>query len=171
MKVLNHTFQTMSYSIDVYRGDAKPVKTFIDFACFVSLFPQLIAGPIVRYHSLAEQLHGRTHSVSRFASGVAIFVLGFSKKILLANSMGVIADAAFAAEHIHVADAWFGVIAYAFQIYFDFAGYSDMAVGLGRMFGFEIPRNFNAPYLAQSITEFWRRWHITKTPMAALVTA
>ncbi len=156
-----YTFQTMSYTIDVYRGVAPPVKSFSDFSCFVSLFPQLIAGPIVRYNSVAVQLASREHTRSKFASGAALFILGFSKKILLANPMGEIADAAFSAELLIPADAWFGIVAYAFQIYFDFAGYSDMAIGLGRMLGFEFPRNFNAPYLADSITDFWRRWHIS----------
>jgi len=156
-----YTFQTMSYTIDLYRGDARPAKSFFDFACFVSMFPQLIAGPIIRYHTVAEQLHSRAHTVNRFSAGTAIFILGFSKKILLANPMGEVADAVFGAANPLAGDAWFGVAAYAFQIYFDFSGYSDMAVGLGRMLGFEFPRNFDAPYRSQSITELWRRWHIS----------
>ena len=156
-----YIFQSLSYPIDVYRGVAPPVRSFWDFACFVSLFPQLIAGPIVRYNTVAEQLVARRHTLAKFSSGVALFILGFSKKLLLANAVGQVADAAFAAEAPHALDAWLGVTAYAFQIYFDFAGYSDMAIGLGRMIGFEFPRNFNAPYLAESITDFWRRWHIS----------
>jgi len=156
-----YTFQSMSYTIDVYRGELKATRSFLDFACFVSLFPQLIAGPIVRYSTVADQLVHRTHTLEKFSNGVALFILGFSKKVLLANSIGSAADAAFAAEAPYAYDAWFGITAYAFQIYFDFSGYSDMAVGLGRMLGFEFCRNFNAPYFADSITEFWRRWHIS----------
>jgi alginate O-acetyltransferase complex protein AlgI len=156
-----YTFQTMSYTIDVYRGVAPPVRSFFDFSCFVALFPQLIAGPIVRYNTVAEQLASREHTVDRFASGIAIFVIGFAKKITLANPMGDIADAVFAADQPTALAAWLGVTAYAFQIYFDFSGYSDMAIGLGRMLGFEFPKNFDSPYHSQSITEFWRRWHIS----------
>lgn len=154
-------FQSISYTVDVYRRESPPVRSLSDFACFVALFPQLIAGPIVRYGSVAEQIVYREHSLAKFTSGVAIFILGFAKKILLANSVGKVADAVFAAETPGVFDAWWGVTAYAFQIYFDFSAYSDMAVGLGRMIGFEFIRNFNAPYLADSITDFWRRWHIS----------
>jgi len=156
-----YTFQTMSYTIDVYRGVAQPVRHFGDFSCFVALFPQLIAGPIVRYHTLAEQLAYREHRIDRFSSGVAIFILGFAKKIMLANPMGAIANSVFATNHPTTIAAWYGVTAYAMQIYFDFSGYSDMAVGLGRMLGFEFPKNFDSPYHSQSITEFWRRWHIS----------
>ncbi len=156
-----YTFQTMSYTIDVYMGSAEPVRRFNDFSCFVALFPQLIAGPIVRYNTIAEQLAQRKHTVERFSSGVAIFIIGFGKKILLANPMGSIADVVFGAEAPTVLAAWFGVVAYAFQIYFDFSGYSDMAIGLGRMLGFEFPKNFDSPYHSKSITEFWRRWHIS----------
>ncbi len=156
-----YTFQTMSYSIDVYRGDAKPVRRFNDFSCFVALFPQLIAGPIVRYSTIAEQLAERDHTMLRFASGLSIFIVGFGKKILLANPMGSIADAVFKAQGSTTLAAWYGVVAYSFQIYFDFSGYSDMAIGLGRMLGFEFPKNFDSPYHSQSITEFWRRWHIS----------
>jgi alginate O-acetyltransferase complex protein AlgI len=156
-----YIFQSLSYTIDVYRGESPPVRSFSDFACFVALFPQLIAGPIVRYNTIADQLVARTHTLEKFSSGTALFILGFAKKILLANSVGEIADTVFEAEAPYMLDAWFGVIAYAFQIYFDFSAYSDMAIGLGRMVGFEFPRNFNAPYLADSITDFWRRWHIS----------
>lgn len=156
-----YIFQSMTYAIDVYRREAPPARSFWDFACFVALFPQLIAGPILRYNTIAEQLVSRDHTHDRFARGVAIFILGFAKKILLANPLGQIADAAFGAQAPYALDAWFGIIAYAFQIYYDFSGYSDMAVGLGRMFGFEFMKNFNAPYLSDSITDFWRRWHIS----------
>ena len=156
-----YTFQSMSYSIDLYRGHARPTRSFLDFACYVALFPQLVAGPIVRYHELAEQLRHREHSYEKFAAGVLFFTTGLAKKVLLANSMGELADAAFGAGGLEAHQAWFGAMAYAFQIYFDFSGYSDMAVGLGRMFGFELPRNFAYPYRSESFTEFWRRWHIS----------
>jgi len=156
-----YIFQSLSYSIDVYRGQSPPVRSFGDFACFVALFPQLIAGPIVRYNTIADQLVERRHTLQKFSSGVSLFILGFAKKILLANMVGQVADTVFAADAPYTIDAWFGVVAYAFQIYFDFSAYSDMAIGLGRMVGFEFPRNFNAPYLADSITDFWRRWHIS----------
>lgn len=156
-----YTFQSLSYTIDLYRGDAPPARSLADFACFVALFPQLIAGPIVRYNTVAEQLVHRDHTFERFSSGVALFILGFAKKVLIANEVGQAADAAFGAEAPTAIDAWFGVTAYAFQIYFDFAAYSDMAVGLGRMIGFEFMKNFDAPYRSESITEFWRRWHIS----------
>ncbi len=158
-----YTFQSMSYSIDLYRGRARPCKSFIDFMCYVSMFPQLVAGPIVRYGSVAEQLHHRDHTIEGFVHGFTRFNFGFAKKILLANPMGQIADACFGAGEGSLGPftAWFGVAAYAFQIYFDFSGYSDMALGLGKMFGFRFPENFNAPYQSRSITEFWRRWHIS----------
>lgn len=157
-----YTFQTMSYTIDVYRGDAPPVKSFFDFSCFVSLFPQLIAGPIVRYNTIAEQLGNRNReTLDLFTRGITLFMLGFAKKILLANPMGIIADSTFGAESPTMLMAWYGAMAYSFQIYFDFCAYSDMAVGLGRMFGFEFLKNFNTPYLSKSITEMWQRWHIS----------
>jgi alginate O-acetyltransferase complex protein AlgI len=156
-----YTFHSLTYIIDLYRGDATPAKSFTDYSAFVALFPDLVAGPIIRYKTLARQLAAREHTITRFASGVCIFILGFAKKILLANPAGGVADAVFNAAHPQAIDAWMGVVAYAFQIYFDFCGYSDMAVGLGRMFGFEIPRNFDAPYRAVSITDVWRRWHIS----------
>jgi alginate O-acetyltransferase complex protein AlgI len=151
----------MSYTIDVYLGTVKPARSFGDLACFVSLFPHLVAGPIVRYNILADQIAEREHNLPKFSCGVAVFILGFAKKIILANPMGHVADSVFAANAPPALDAWFGILAYAFQIYFDFSGYSDMAVGLGRMFGFVIPKNFASPYLADSITDFWRRWHIS----------
>jgi alginate O-acetyltransferase complex protein AlgI len=156
-----YTFQSMSYSIDLYRGDAQPARSFLDFACYVSLFPQLVAGPIVRYQDLADQLVWRSHTIEKFARGVLFFGFGMAKKVLLANPMGSVADAAFGAGDLLWYDAWTGVVAYAFQIYFDFSGYSDMAIGLGLMLGFEFKRNFDLPYLSQSLTEFWRRWHIS----------
>jgi alginate O-acetyltransferase complex protein AlgI len=156
-----YTFESMSYTIDVYRGIVKPARSFSDLSCFISLFPHLVAGPIVRYNVIAEQLVSREHSWDKFSTGVALFIVGFAKKILLANPMGSAADAVFATQSPYFLDAWFGVIAYAFQIYFDFSGYSDMAVGLSRMFGLVIPKNFASPYRAESITDFWRRWHIS----------
>ncbi|HJN14085.1 MAG TPA: MBOAT family O-acyltransferase, partial [Armatimonadota bacterium] len=156
-----YTFQSMSYSIDLYRGQARPARDLLDFACYVALFPQLVAGPIVRYRDLAEQLRERSHTVEKFTRGILFFSLGMAKKILLANPMGDVADTAFAAGSLAWHDAWFGVAGYAMQIYFDFSGYSDMAIGLGLMLGFEFLRNFNLPYLSASMTEFWRRWHIS----------
>jgi alginate O-acetyltransferase complex protein AlgI len=156
-----YTFHSLTYIIDCYRGHATPAKSFTDFSAFVALFPDLVAGPIIRYKTLSDQLTSRDHTVSRFASGVSIFIVGFAKKILLANPMGGVADVVFNAAHPFPLEAWVGVLAYAFQIYFDFCGYSDMAVGLGRMIGFEFLKNFDAPYRSASITEFWRRWHIS----------
>ncbi len=156
-----YTFHSLTYIIDLYRGHATPAKSFTDFSAFVALFPDLVAGPIIRYKTLAAQLAWREHTISRFASGVCIFMVGFAKKILLANPAGGVADTVFNAAHPLALDAWVGVVAYAFQIYFDFCGYSDMAVGLGRMLGFEFLKNFDAPYRAESITDVWRRWHIS----------
>lgn len=156
-----YTFQSMSYTIDVYRGRAAPQRRVIDFACYVALFPQLVAGPIIRYHELAAQLRARTHTWEEAARGIALFLIGLTKKICLANPCGKVADTAFGAAELHTLDAWIGVVAYAFQIYFDFSGYSDMAVGLGLMLGFTFPENFHSPYKATSITDFWRRWHIS----------
>ena len=156
-----YTFQSMSYTIDVYRGHARALRNFIDFACYVSMFPQLVAGPIIRFSEVADQLAERTHTVTKFARGVAFVSVGLAKKILLANPCGKVADVAFDAGSIGLVDAWYGVIGYAFQIYFDFSAYSDMAIGLGLMLGFVFSKNFDSPYLAQSITEFWRRWHIS----------
>ena len=158
-----YTFQTMSYTIDVYRGDARVQKNVIHFGTFVTLFPQLIAGPIIKYKDLDEQLDSRSHCVDRFASGARRFVVGLAKKLLLANNLGQLWDVfkATPATELAVVGAWLGIIGFAFQIYFDFSGYSDMAIGLGRMLGFEFMENFNYPYIARSITEFWRRWHIS----------
>jgi len=156
-----YTFQSMSYSIDVYRGHARAVRNFIDFACYVSMFPQLVAGPIIRFSEVADQLRHRTYTVQKFARGAAFICLGLAKKVLLANACGKIADTCFDAGSVGFFDSWYGVAAYAFQIYFDFSGYSDIAIGLGLILGFVFPKNFDSPYLAQSITEFWRRWHIS----------
>ena len=154
-----YTFQSMSYTIDVYRGHARPLANFIDFACYVSLFPQLVAGPIIRFSEIADQLARRTHSLEKMARGAAFFSLGMAKKVLLANPCGKVADTVFDAASATTLDAWYGTFAYAFQIYFDFSGYSDMAIGLGLMLGFVLPKNFDSPYRAESITDFWRRWH------------
>ena len=156
-----YTFQSMSYAIDLYRGIARPTRSFIDFACYVSLFPQLVAGPIVRYSELADQLIERKHSASRALKGATIFIVGFAKKVLIADSVAPLVDYAFGSSSIGLCSAWIGVTAYAVQIYFDFSGYSDMAVGLGLLFGFQFPKNFNSPYQAVSVTDFWRRWHIS----------
>ncbi len=156
-----YTFQALSYTIDVYRGKAEAMANFIDFACFVSMFPHLVAGPILKFSFLADQLKHRRLTSDKFARGVAFFLLGLAKKVLLANPCGKIADTVFDAGSTGTIDAWFGSIAYAFQIYFDFSGYSDMAIGLGLMFGFVFAKNFDAPYRAESITDFWRRWHIS----------
>lgn len=156
-----YTFQSMSYTIDIYRGEAQPVRNFITFACYVSMFPQLVAGPIVRFHEVARQLVVRTHTMDKFARGVAFLCLGMAKKILIANPCGMVADASFDAAGRTVLDAWYGLFAYSFQIYFDFSAYSDMAIGLGLMLGFVFPKNFDSPYRSRSITEFWRRWHLS----------
>ena len=158
-----YTFQTMSYTIDVYRGDTKVQHSILNFGTFVTLFPQLIAGPIIKYKDLGDQIDHRDHTAERFASGVQIFMVGLAKKVLLANNIGMLWDVykATPVSELTVAGAWLGVLAFAFQIYFDFSGYSDMAIGLGRMFGFHFEENFNYPYLSQSVSEFWRRWHMS----------
>ncbi len=165
-----YTFKILSFMVDVYRG-APPARSFFDFGCYVSFFPQILSGPIQRYNTIdaksqqvptfAEQLVCRTHSLDKLSYGAALFILGFAKKILLANIVAKVADGVFAAEAPGSLDVWFGAAAYTFQLYFDFSAYSEMAIGLGLMFGFECPRNFNAPYLADSISDFWRRWHIS----------
>ena len=156
-----YTFQALSYTIDIYRGEAEAMANLIDFSCFVSMFPHLVAGPILKFSFLADQLKHRTLTLDKFARGVAFFSLGLAKKILLANPCGKIADIAFDAGSIKTVESWFGSIAYAFQIYFDFSGYSDMAIGLGLMLGFVFAKNFDSPYRSESITDFWRRWHIS----------
>jgi len=157
------TFQAISYIIDIYRKEGKAQKGLVNIGLYISLFPQLIAGPIVRYHDIARQLNERKQSLVKFASGVERFILGLAKKVLIANTVASVADEIFAlpADQLSTPLAWLGIIAYSIQIYFDFSGYSDMAIGLGRMFGFEILENFNFPYISKSIREFWRRWHIS----------
>lgn len=152
-----YTFQTMSYSIDIYMRKAKPQKNIIDFGLFVTMFPQLIAGPIVKYNEISEELTERKPEINE---GVEKFILGLAKKVLLANNIGLLSSTLIANGNSYFA-TWIGVIAYAFQIYFDFCGYSDMATGLGLIFGFHFPINFNYPYISKNITEFWRRWHIS----------
>ena len=156
-----YTFQTMSYTIDVYRGETRAQKNIITFGTYVSLFLQLIAGPIVRYQAIADQLDERTHSFDKFGEGVKRFVCGLGKKVLLANNIGLLWSTVSNSGDLTVASAWLGIVAFAFQIYFDFSSYSDMAIGLGKMFGFDFPENFDHPYCSESITEFWRRWHIS----------
>lgn len=157
-----YTFQTMSYVIDVYRDDAPVSKNFINFGTYVALFPQLIAGPIVRYRDVAEQLVNHRETLEMFTRGVKLFMVGLAKKVIIANTMGTLTTNIFATtDENGVVGTWVGMIAYTFQIYFDFSGYSDMACGLGNMMGFEFLKNFNYPYIAKSITDFWRRWHIS----------
>jgi alginate O-acetyltransferase complex protein AlgI len=157
--------------VDVHRGQSPPARSLLDFACYVSFFPQLLSGPIQRYGTIdrksesvptfADQLVVRTHTLDKFSRGAALFMLGFAKKILLANSVAQVADAVFAAAAPGTLDAWFGALAYSFQLYFDFSAYSEMAIGVGLILGFECPRNFDAPYRANSFSDFWRRWHIS----------
>ena len=156
-----YIFHAISYLVDIYRRDAQPARNFIDFAAFIALFPHLVAGPVLRYHLLAEQFRGRVHSFERFARGCMIFMIGFCKKVLIADSVAPMADAAFSAPSPTLADAWIGALAYTIQLFFDFSGYTDMAIGLALMIGFVFPENFNDPYLARSITEFWKRWHMS----------
>ena len=160
-----YTFQTMSYTIDVYRKDAPVQRNIITFGTFVTLFPQLIAGPIIQYKSVAEQLQCRREDLEKFVSGIQRFCVGLAKKVLLANAVGKLWDVFLATDtaELTVLGGWLGLMAYAFQIYFDFSGYSDMAIGLGRMFGFEFIENFNYPYISKSVVEFWKRWHISLT--------
>lgn len=158
-----YTFQTMSYTIDIYRNQADAQKSIINFGTYVTLFPQLIAGPIVRYNDVADQLEHREYHSDMFAYGIQRFILGLAKKVLLANNIGLLWETVQKMDFgsMSVLSAWLGIIAFAFQIYFDFSGYSDMAIGLGKMFGFTFLENFNYPYISKSITEFWRRWHIS----------
>ena len=157
------TFQAMSYVIDVYRKDAMLQKSLFDLGLYISLFPQLVAGPIVRYQTVADQIRGRVHDWTLFESGVKRFLIGLFKKVFIANPIGLVADEIFALSggDLSTGTVWIGIFAYTLQIYFDFSGYSDMAIGLGRMFGFKFLENFNYPYIAQSVTDFWRRWHIS----------
>lgn len=158
-----YTFQSMSYTIDLYLRNIKVQKSFLNFASYVSLFPQIVAGPIVRYEDVANELETRTVNIAKISAGIGLFVKGLAKKVLLANNIGMVWTQIKAMDYstISVATAWLGIIAFAFQIYFDFSGYSDMATGLGKMLGFEFPKNFDHPYISKSISEFWRRWHIT----------
>lgn len=157
------TFQAMSYVIDVYRKTTPVQKNVFDLALYVALFPQLIAGPIVRYFDVAEQLNKRSITIDKVSSGLQRFVFGFAKKVIIANTMASVADEIFdlPISEISSVVAWLGIVAYSLQIYFDFSGYSDMAIGLGKVFGFDFPENFNFPYVSKSIKEFWRRWHIS----------
>lgn len=160
------TFQTMSYTVDVYRKDAPVQKSIIKFGAFVTMFPQLIAGPIVQYKTVAKELDSRVNTSEDFAAGATRFCVGLAKKVLLANSIGSLWDECLAAQSAGTLSAvggWMGLLAFGFQIYFDFSGYSDMAIGLGRIFGFKFAENFNYPYLASSVSDFWRRWHMTLT--------
>lgn len=156
-----YTFQSLSHTIDVYRGHTASCRRFVDYLAYLAAFPRLVAGPIVRFHELAGRLANRRFELDGLARGCLLFCLGLGKKVLLANPLGTAADAAFAAGSLGAADAWLGLVAFTFQIYFDFSGYTDMALGLGRMVGLELPPNFDAPYRAASVTEFWRRWHMT----------
>jgi len=158
-----YTFETITYVVDVYRRVHKPLTKFRDYQLYIILFPKLIAGPIIRYHELADQITERTESTDDRLTGFYRFALGLGKKVLIANQMGAVADAIFGSDYAQMdtLTAWVGSLAYTFQIYFDFSGYSDMAIGLGKLMGFRFPENFNNPYTSRSITEFWRRWHIT----------
>jgi alginate O-acetyltransferase complex protein AlgI len=158
-----YTFQTMSYTIDIYKGDAKVQKNITSFGAYVAMFPQLVAGPIVRYGTIAKELNSRKVTSEDFAEGAIRFIYGLAKKIIIANAMGRIADDIFAlsGNQLTGKTAWLGAIAYSFQIFYDFSGYSDMAIGLGRIFGFHFLENFNFPYICKTITDFWRRWHIS----------
>lgn len=155
------TFQAMSYVIDVYRGNGAVQKNPFNVALYIAFFPQLIAGPIVRYQTIASQINYRKENFNDFSDGVYRFLLGFCKKVLIANNVASVADEIFGSSEISVATAWIGAIAYTLQIFFDFAGYSEMAIGLGKMFGFHFLENFNYPYISKSVSEFWRRWHIS----------
>lgn len=158
-----YTFQSISYIVDVYKGKSEPQKNWISFAAYISMFPQLVAGPIVQYNTIAEQLRSRRFQEEQFAEGVVRFIRGLAKKVLIANNIGLLWEqiSSQPASELSIATAWLGIIAFALQIYFDFSGYSDMAIGLGHMLGFRFKENFNAPYRAISITDFWRRWHIS----------
>ena len=157
------TFQSMSYTIDLYLGNVKVQKNPISFAAFVTLFPQIVAGPIVRYDDVAKELDDRSITIDLIYDGIIKFIIGLSKKVLIANSIGALWTSVKATDiaNVSVVSSWLGILAFTFQIYFDFSGYSDMAVGLGKMMGFNFPKNFDYPYLSKSISEFWRRWHIT----------
>ena len=157
------TFQALSYVIDIYKKDTEPQTNILDLALYISLFPQLVAGPIVRYQTINEQINKRQHSIEKFGDGVNRFIIGLSKKVLISNPLGEMVDMIFAQPitSMSTLTAWIGVVAYALQLFFDFGGYSDMAIGLGKMFGFDFLENFNYPYISKSVSEFWRRWHIS----------
>ncbi len=156
-----YIFHAISYLVDIYRREAPPARNLIDFSAFIALFPHLVAGPVLRYHLLAEQFRSRVHSLDHFARGCVVFMVGFCQKVLIADSVAPLADAAFAAPTPSLADAWLGAVAYSIQLFFDFSGYSTMAIGLALMLGFKFPENFDDPYLSTSITEFWKRWHMS----------
>lgn len=156
-----YIFHAISYLVDIYRREAPPARNLVDFAAFIALFPHLVAGPVLRYHLLAEQFRSRSHSIAKFSQGCVIFMVGFCKKVLIADTVAPLADAAFAASSPTLADAWLGAVAYTIQLFFDFSGYTDMAIGLALMIGFVFPENFNDPYVSKSITEFWKRWHMS----------
>lgn len=156
-----YTFEALSYSIDVYRGQAPIQRNMIDFGTYISFFPHLVAGPIVKYEFLAGQLHDRQETLEKFTAGSRRFLVGMFKKVLIANNLAQLADKVQYLGNPATLSAWLGILAFTFQIYFDFSGYSDMAIGLGQMFGFTLPENFNFPYIARSVSEFWRRWHMT----------
>ncbi|MBU1331181.1 MAG: membrane-bound O-acyltransferase family protein [Gammaproteobacteria bacterium] len=156
-----YVFQALSYIVDIYRRNAEPTNRFVDFAAYIALFPQLVAGPILRYSLVDQQLKQRTHSWELFSLGACRFMLGFIKKVLIADSLAPMNTLFVGEGELQMADAWFGILISALQLYFDFSGYSDMAIGLGMMMGFRFAENFNQPYIAQSITEFWQRWHMT----------
>ena len=156
-----YIFHAISYLVDIYRKEAPPAKNLIDFSAFIALYPHLVAGPVLRYHLLAEQFRSRIHSFENFARGCQVFMLGFCQKVLIADSVAPLADAVFAAPFPTMADAWLGTLAYTIQLFFDFSGYSTMAIGLALMIGFKFPENFNDPYTSTSITEFWQRWHMS----------
>ena len=156
-----YTFQILSYTIDVYRKDVPAQKNIINLAAYITMFPQLIAGPIVRYSDIAKQLEERTHSFENFSKGIRRFILGLGKKILIANSLGELCDVFKASDDKSVLFYWLYAVAFGLHVYFDFSGYSDMAIGLGRIFGFRFSENFNYPYISKSATEFWRRWHMS----------
>jgi len=159
------TFQKISYIVDVYRGITSPAKNFTNYALYVALFPQLVAGPIVRYHDISQQITSRQYTTEKFLNGIYRFCLGLAKKVLIANVLGEVADKIFVLSpaEMTLPYAWIGIVAYALQIYFDFSGYSDMAIGLSSMLGFRLLENFNKPYIAKNVTEFWKRWHISLT--------
>lgn len=156
-----YIFHAISYLVDIYRKEAEPARNLVDFAAFIALFPHLVAGPVLRYHLLAQQFRSREHSMDRFSRGCVVFMVGFCCKVLIADSVAPLADAAFALSAPTLADAWLGTLAYTVQLFFDFSGYSSMAIGLALMIGFVFPQNFDDPYTSQSITEFWQRWHMS----------